>query len=647
MGKPYAAELDAIPSTFEWATQQSVEPLQRYLSRWTGEYACFVGSGGSYSAAYAAAELREIAHGSPTRALTPMELSAKARFTPSSKVMLLSAEGRNPDVLAAASYAMQSDMTCAALTLTSDNPLIRRAGENLATRVFAYDMPWGKDGYLATNTLIATVLLLHCALFPKNYSQTFLAQLFEEQRLRNLRDQWYQDSTLRAIGGRNFIVLHDPMTKSFAIDLESKLSESAVAKVEIADYRQFAHGRHLQLASDTKGTAVIAAYSAEARALAEATLALFPPDILTFQLEIPGDEPNELVVAGLVMATLLTEAIAGAVQRDPGQPIVPQFGRDIYRLDSSHHYQGVSQSTNRYRLAARRKFDHLNVSDEEMAKATVAAEIYEAKLEGARYRAIISDFDGTLCNAEQRYSGMCPAIAQRIMELIEDGVVFSIASGRGGSLRTDLMKAFPPDYHPVIWVGYYGGSLIQPLNVEVEHPAANQDFKSLLGWLKTTVYYPRLKSFDESVRGGQLTIRVSSPEESRKLRLALRTRLNAAGLSTWRVFCSGHSIDVLDSRTNKNNVVRTIAQKFGFDPLTQVLRLGDSGDEDGNDYELLSEGCSLSADRVSASLTSCWNFATPGCSQAGATKRYLDHLHKVEEGYELRFDLPRKVSFEK
>ncbi|UZZ13376.1 hypothetical protein NDO41_13190 [Ectopseudomonas mendocina] len=168
MGKPYHAELDAIHATYVWATQQVVLPLHRYLSRWTGEYACFIGSGGSYSAAFAAAELREIAHGSPTRALTPMELSAKARFTPTSKVMLLSAEGRNPDVLAAATYAMQSDMTCAALTLTKDNPLTRRAVENRATRIFSHEMPWGKDGYLATNSLIATVLLLHRALFPED-----------------------------------------------------------------------------------------------------------------------------------------------------------------------------------------------------------------------------------------------------------------------------------------------------------------------------------------------------------------------------------------------------------------------------------------------------------------------------------------------
>ncbi|MBP5089993.1 HAD hydrolase family protein, partial [Pseudomonas chlororaphis] len=455
MGKPYTAELDALPSTVKWCFEQSIDSLQRYLSRWMGEYACFVGSGGSYSAAYAAAELREIAHGSPTRSLTPMELSAKARFTPSSKVMLLTAEGRNPDILAAASYARQSDMSCAALTLTSDNPLTRWASESGSTRIFAHDMPWGKDGYLATNTLIATVILLYRALFPEARSKAFLKELFEERSLRLLRDRFLQDARLEGMRGCNFIVLHDPMTKSFAIDLESKLSESAMAKVEVADYRQFAHGRHLQLASTTERIAVIAAHSAEAGPLAQATLALFPSSVQVFQLEVPGKEPDELVVAGLVMATLLTEAIAAMMHQDPGQPLVPEFGRAIYRLDSSQFYQGPPLPGNRHHLAALRKFDHRRVTEEELSTATVAAEAYSAKMHAAVYKAVISDFDGTLCNAEDRYHGMCPKTAQALTRLMEEGLILSIASGRGDSLQESLRKAFPAEFHKSIWVGYY------------------------------------------------------------------------------------------------------------------------------------------------------------------------------------------------
>jgi len=647
LGKPYADELDGLSSTVKWCFEQSVDSLQRYLSRWVGEYACFVGSGGSYSAAYAAAELREIAHGSPSRSLTPMELSAKARFTPRSKVMLLTAEGRNPDILAAASYAMQSDMACAALTLTTDNPLTNWASESGATRIFAYGMPWGKDGYLATNTLIATVVLLHRAFFPEARGKAFLEALFEDAALWGLRDRFRRDSRLEGMKGCNLIVLHDPMTKSFAIDLESKLSESAMAKVEVADYRQFAHGRHLQLASTDERIAVIAACSAESQPLAQATLKLFPASVQVFELEVPGEEPDELVVAGLVMATLLTEAIASVMQRDPGQPSVPEFGRAIYRLDSSQFHAGPPVPFNRHRLAALRKFDHRKVTDEELSTATVAAEAYAAKMQAARFKVIISDFDGTLCNAEERYQGMCSKTAVELTRLMDEGLVLSVASGRGDSLQDSLRRAFAPEYHPNIWVGYYGGSLIQSLDDRFERPEGNRDFNELLRWLGTTAYYSRVPIVENTVRGGQLTIKVSSPEESRKLRLALRTHLNQQGLQDWRVYCSGHSIDVLDAQTSKKNVVKAVAQNIGINPLTEALRLGDSGDEEGNDYELLSEGCSLSSERVSASLIACWNIAPSGCSQAVATRYYLKNLQKSAQGHRLSFGLPRTEEIEK
>jgi hydroxymethylpyrimidine pyrophosphatase-like HAD family hydrolase len=496
-------------------------------------------------------------------------------------------------------------------------------------------MPWEKDGYLATNSLIATVLILRRAIFGERDNNSFLKGLFLEAKLRSYRENWGRNSILSSMGGHNFIVLHDPMTKSFAIELESKLSESAVAKVETADYRQFAHGRHLQLAAETDSIAVIAAYSKEAEPLAAATIALIPSNVLVFQLKVPGEEPEDLVVAGLVMATLLTEAIANVAGKDPGQPEVPRFGRDIYSLNSEAYYQGPVFFENRYRLAAHRKLDNLHVSEEEIETAISAARAYESKLESATYKAVISDFDGTLCNAEQRYIGMCSNTARRIIELIEEGIVFCIASGRGGSLRDVLVNAFPPEYHNAIWIGYYGGSLIQPLSADVEHPTPNQEFNRLINWLKTTIYRPRINNFSELVRGGQLTIKVSSPEESRRLRLTIRTWLNAEGLASWRVFCSGHSIDILDDSTTKNNVVSFIENKFCINGLTQILRLGDSGDEEGNDYELLNVGLSLSADRVSTSLVSCWNYANAGSSQARATRQYLDCFSKTIDGFHL------------
>ncbi len=66
-------------------------------------------------------------------------------------------------------------------------------------------------------------------------------------------------------------------------------------------------------------------------------------------------------------------------------------------------------------------------------------------------------------------------------------------------------------------------------------------------------------------------------------------------------------------------------------PNTEILRIGDAGQIGGNDFELLRDSCSLSADRVSDSLSCCWNFAPSGVRQVDATFFYLK-LITVENG---------------
>jgi len=93
LGKPYSDELEGLAHTFEWAGQQPVDQLRRFLSRWSGEHVAVVGSGGSYSAALIVALFRELVHHSPTSAVTPLEFDAMLRRL-SPRTLLLSAEGK-------------------------------------------------------------------------------------------------------------------------------------------------------------------------------------------------------------------------------------------------------------------------------------------------------------------------------------------------------------------------------------------------------------------------------------------------------------------------------------------------------------------------------------------------------------------------
>lgn len=634
MGKPYSDELDSFARTFQWAGQQPVDQLRRFLNRWSGEHVAVVGSGGSYSAALVVALFRELVHHSPTSAVTPLEFDAMLRRL-SPRTLLLSAEGKNRDVLAAAQAAQAADLSSAALTLTSSNPLLEFAATHASLRAFAFEMDWGKDGYLATNSLLATCVLAYRALFGNGEYQAQLGPLFDEQRLAARREHFRSWTGMERALKSGLLVLFSAQAKPFAVDLESKFAEAALASVQLADLRQFAHGRHLQLAAAAPMAVVVVA-SAEEAPLAAATAQLLPPAVQQWTIELDGQREQDTAIAGLIDAMFMTDAFARAAGVDPGQPEVPDFGRAIHAIDSASLLQGSPKIQSRLELAARRK-EALQGRRERAARPSVvaAAAEYAEALTRAEIKAIVCDFDGTLCRAENRFDPMAAEHVAQVSSLLRQGMVLAIATGRGNSLYDDLRKSFDPELYSAITVGYYSGSLIARLDEPFEQPPSNAAFQDLWDWLQKSLYHQHCKPLADLARGGQLSIRLESAHECARLAAAVQHWLERNGLRGWRAFSSGHSIDVLDADTSKRNVVAHLAVRSQVDPNTEILRLGDAGHEGGNDYELLSEGLSLSCERVSVDLTSCWNFGASGSNQVDVTSAYLRGLSRHGSAFRL------------
>src|SRR5258708_409045 len=115
------------------------------------------------------------------------------------------------------------------------------------------------------------------------------------------------------------------------MDLESRFTEAALGPTLLADYRNFAHGRHHWLAEHGSTTGVLAFVTTEVRDVADRTLRLLPSDVPIVRVEIEGTRVRASIAALIV--SMYVAGFAGKVRNiDPGRPGVPLFGRRLYHL---------------------------------------------------------------------------------------------------------------------------------------------------------------------------------------------------------------------------------------------------------------------------------------------------------------------------
>jgi fructoselysine-6-P-deglycase FrlB-like protein len=613
MGKRFSDELQELPTTMQWAAEQDVAMLRRAVQLYGDRGLLAVGSGGSFTAAAYAADQHFRACGRPSQAITPLEVFQVPAYAATNAAgLLLSAEGKNKDILAAAKQLRLRACPTFGLTLRSTSPLVELCDETGAACLVAYDMPWGKDGYLATNSLVATLVMLWRAYASDAVVASELPLLVS----------WYLqfDQHIKQAGkmkrsGRA-LILHGAVGRIGAIDLESKLTEGALAFGQVCNFRQFAHGRHLQLSQLSEPVTVVS-FSTGGDPLATETIQLLPTEVgPVLDVALPRISDAGAEIAGVLAAMVITRAWA-VEHIDPGQPDVPQFGRDLHALDVSTLAPRALPPT----LAMLRK----QVFGDPPDVLVEHARRYIKRLQAARLRLLVCDFDGTFCETVKRFEGIDSGIAPELTRLARSGVHLAFATGRGVKLRGVLQNKLPADVWAMVTMGCYSGSFIFSLaDKNAVAPPADPRLTELAQWLlKIRALSTQI---DPCADAGQLSLRGVGGSDKLRLIAAVNEWVSQQGHEGWRAFSSGHSVDVVTEKAGKLRVVQDVCNRLGLDPLTQVLRVGDGGDFGGNDYELLSEGLALSVDAVPPGVEQCWNLLPRMLSGVRGSEYYLRNL---------------------
>lgn len=629
----YLSELNKFSATYEAAMLEDVAQLKGAIAGASESSLIGVGSGGSFTVASLLCNLHETYTGRVSRPSTPLEIICNPTLASSSPVFLISAEGKNPDIVEALERARQhSARPLHIVTNRKDSPLMLGASllSDVSTHVFDLQ---DKDGYLATNSLLLDAILVARAYVELDTPTDGLPATMNELRIGTQSiEHWVASaaSFVEAAAQRGAIVVtYSPLLHPIAADLESKLSEGALLHCQLSDLRSFAHGRHLWLAERPKDIVILALIEPSLGDLWNKMSELFPSEVPTFTMPLSGALPRDLI-AGLVGEMHLVHALAQKLGKDPGQPYVPQFGRDLYYIDLP---KIIPLPRTRMPAAEQTKYDVLGArwpSPRTRGDMTRARDAFVSAIAQQSFRAIVFDYDGTLSESQQKSAPPSKAILDHIRCLAEAGVLVGIASGRGNSIQEQLASVLPQDILSRLFLGLYNGGWIGSATSPPELQQVTIEFLS-----HVTRIARKLKSIGvpietiKTTHPYQVSIRFRNGLPTDEMWFVVADALRQAGLATATLFLSKHSVDVLAPGVGKSGLIAHIIQSEKVHPH-QILTMGDQGAWPGNDVSLLEHRFSLSVDMPSRRLDRGWKLAPSHKRDVDATLWYLERFQLVE-----------------
>lgn len=627
MGRPYQSEINALEQTYTEAIDADVTPIADFIASLAGRGLLAVGSGGSLVSASLMAQLHETAFRTVSRALTPLEFLEREGLWSRTGVALLSARGANKDILTAARSAQLSEPRA---LLGICNAVGSRLSQVLGPQhTFELHPSFGKDGFLATNSLLAS-----CVAISKAYALASEAPPLSPSLREVLGDGLggYQSSLTASIKHllrpRTLHIIYAGPGRLAAMDLESRLSESALANSTISDIRNFGHGRHLWLAKRPDDSAVLFIHGPASTSLVKRTQRLLPKSIPTASIDLRFDDGRG-VIQGLVGTILIVAAYGEAQSLDPGRPSVPDFGRAIFSVPMK---TGKAADDDGDLVAVERKLDAAFATSEQFDYYKGREQAFREALEAALFRALVMDYDGTCITGRDRLKVPDKALKAALKPLLEAGIIVGFATGRGDSIFSSLREIVLDSHSKHVILALHNGTVIADLKGSVLASCNTGSEQSEGLTIFAAAFETAGLGMFASIRthAGQHSIIPRSQAQGRWLVRAITELCEAKSLPL-SVRSSGHSIDVVPRGLDKARILEYLKATHGI-LASAVLCIGDQGGTPGNDFLLLNAPHGLSVDRVSASTENCWNLSERGKAGPDATIAYLESLEPIGKG---------------
>lgn len=631
MGKPFTSELTKLADTLEWVGELDVSPLVEFFANAIGKPLIAIGAGGSYTAAEFSRLLFE-SHGGVAITHTPLSFLESGIDLRQVSVVLFTAGGNNRDVVAC--FQAMTDREAANILVVCGahgSKIEAKTAQVQRAILFNHPIPSGKDGYLATNSLIAFSAIVLRAFGHKIPSRETV------NRIITTSDEHWKKLAGDKVSNY-YLAIYADWARPAAVDLESKFGEAGLAGVTPADYRNFAHGRHNWIAKKGQETTLLAFITPASELLAKKTLQLLPETTRIIEFKVSTDGPT----GGLELLLQVFRFTAFIGQRrgiDPGKPGVPRYGSLLYRLGPVIYKTSKSKASQTEAAAINRKQAARGTlgNDEDRTKVRQAFSDYIKNLQKSTFGALVVDFDGTVAAPGIGSCALDPKVQKLFIKLLDAEIPIYFATGRGDSIQKNLILSFPKAHWSRIFVSYYNGAFTLPLSESAAFRDQLKQHQVIDDFYEVLEKDALLRSDCEiNNKFCQITIKVKKARLN-TVNLLIAELVAKEAASSLRVVQSSHSIDIIPLGNTKFSTIQFASKSLKSSH--HVLTVGDRGALPGNDFDLLSHSKSLSVDVVSSSLNSCWNLLPAGLRNIQGLLKYGEWL-SIEKGF-FNFAMPR------
>ena len=338
--KLFDKKIRQFPEIVDWAKHVDVTELGAFLLNDKANK-LFLASGGSHSAA-AFAELLSVRNRMMAHAMTPHFYLTSGYDRLPTETLLISASGANNDICRAFEAGIENRQEVRALTLSSKGRLQSLIDEKKVGKAYSYDIPTGRDGFLSTNTVLSFYIMLYRAFgyddldeLNIDIQESDLDEINQFIRsLKNISDEGMSEHEAflhKLEGVDSFFILYTGRSYPAALDIESKFSEGAIGNTQLADYRNFAHGRFNWFTQRPGQTGLICLQTPDDMELSETILEKLPVHVPTLRLRTGHSTPLGCIEL-LIKEHYLCSALADRWGLDISRPSVPEYGKILHSM---------------------------------------------------------------------------------------------------------------------------------------------------------------------------------------------------------------------------------------------------------------------------------------------------------------------------